>query len=82
MQIKIFSRNKIEEVINDEALAKDVLSNASVISFYDPPSRRTGEVFKPVDYRDCGKPKTLLQYIDAHQFHLPEALLRYRVNHS
>lgn len=58
MTIKIFSRNAIEEILdNDELVEKENLNHTAVISFYDPPSRRTREVFEPVDYK--GKAKGL-----------------------
>ncbi len=46
MKIQIFSRKAIEELLQN-----DFPENTAVISFYDPPSKRTGEVFKPVDYK-------------------------------
>jgi len=52
MDIKIFSRKAIEEILNSEELTKkENLKNASVISFYDPPSRRNRMFFEPVDYK-------------------------------
>lgn len=46
MNIKIYSRENIENLIQGE-----FPKNTAIISFYDPPSKRTGEVFKPVDYQ-------------------------------
>lgn len=46
MKVKIYSRKAIEELLQG-----DFPKNTAVISFYDPPSKRTGEVFKPVDYK-------------------------------
>ena len=46
MKVQIYSRKAIEEL-----LQSDFPENTAVISFYDPPSKRTGEVFKPVDYK-------------------------------
>jgi len=52
MKVKIFSRNAIETILNNEELVENEnLKNTAIISFYDPPSRRTGEVFSPVDYK-------------------------------
>lgn len=46
MKVYIYSRKAIEEL-----LQSGFPENTAVISFYDPPSKRTGEVFKPVDYK-------------------------------
>lgn len=46
MKVQIYSRKAIEELLQG-----DFPKNTAVISFYDPPSKRTGEVFKPVDYK-------------------------------
>ncbi len=46
MKVKIYSRKAIEELLQSQ-----FPDNVAVISFYDPPSKRTGEVFKPVDYK-------------------------------
>ncbi len=46
MKVQIYSRKAIEELLQG-----DFPANTAVISFYDPPSKRTGEVFKPVDYK-------------------------------
>ena len=46
MKVQIYSRKTIEEL-----LQSDFPKNTAVISFYDPPSKRTGEVFRPVDYK-------------------------------
>lgn len=45
MKVQVYSRESIEKL-----LKADFPSNTAVISFYDPPSKRTGEVFYPVDY--------------------------------
>lgn len=47
MQVSIFSRESIEELLQNQ-----FPDNTAVISFYDPPSKRTGEVFSPVNYSD------------------------------
>lgn len=46
MKVQIYSRKAIEELLQG-----DFPENTAVISFYDPPSKRTGELFKPVDYK-------------------------------
>lgn len=46
MKVQIYSRKAIEKLLQG-----DFPENTAVISFYDPPSKRTGEVFKPVDYK-------------------------------
>ena len=46
MRVQIYSRQAIEELLQD-----DFPKNTAVISFYDPPSKRTGEIFEPVDYK-------------------------------
>ncbi len=58
MEVKIYSREAIEKLLQGE-FPKDT----AVISFYDPPSKRTGEVFKPVDYK--GKPESVF-YVSIH----------------
>lgn len=45
MKVEIYSRKAVEELLKG-----DFPDNVAVISFYDPPSRRTGEVCRPVDY--------------------------------
>lgn len=45
MNVKIYSRKAIEELLKD-----NVLENTAVISFYDPPSKRNPKVTAPVDY--------------------------------
>lgn len=45
MQVDIYSREAIELLLKN-----DFPNNVAVISFYDPPSKRTGEIFQPVDY--------------------------------
>lgn len=46
MKVQIYSRKAIEELLNG-----DFPENTAVISFYDPPSIRTGETSVPVDYK-------------------------------
>lgn len=46
MKVQIYSRKAIEELLQG-----DFPKSTAVISFYDPPSKRTGEVYKPVDYK-------------------------------
>lgn len=46
MKVQIYSRKAIEEL-----LQSNFPENTAVISFYDPPSKRTGKVLKPVDYK-------------------------------
>ena len=58
MEVKIYSRKAVEELLQGE-----FPKNTAVISFYDPPSKRTGEVFKPVDYK--GKPESVF-YVSIH----------------
>ncbi len=58
MEVKIYSREAIEKLLQGE-----FPKNTAVISFYDPPSKRTGEVFKPVDYN--GKPESVF-YVSIH----------------
>lgn len=51
MNVKIYSRDAIEEILQDEELIQEgIFNNVAVISFYDPPNKRTGEVYEPVDY--------------------------------
>ncbi len=45
MQVDIYSREAIELLLKN-----NFPNNVAVISFYDPPSKRTGEIFQPVDY--------------------------------
>lgn len=45
MNVKIYSRKAMEELLKD-----NVLENTAVISFYDPPSKRNSKVSAPVDY--------------------------------
>lgn len=45
MKVEIYSREAIEKLLQGA-----FPENTAVISFYDPPSKRTGEIFKPVDY--------------------------------
>ena len=47
MQVSIYSREAIEKLLKEQ-----FPNNTAVISFYDPPSKRTGEVFSPVDYKN------------------------------
>lgn len=46
MKVQIYSRKAIEEL-----LQSNFPENTAVISFYDPPSKRTGKVLEPVDYK-------------------------------
>ena len=46
MQVQIFSRDAMEKLLKG-----DFPQNAAVVSFYDPPNIRTGEITKPVDYK-------------------------------
>ena len=50
MKVQIYSRKDVEEMLNGT-----FPENAAVISFYDPPDIRTGEVTVPVDYRGKAK---------------------------
>lgn len=52
MKVDIYSRKTVEELLKN-----DFPKNTAVISFYDPPNIRTGEISKPVDYK--GKPERL-----------------------
>ena len=45
MNVKIYSREAMEELLKD-----NVLKNTAVITFYDPPTKRNPEVCAPVDY--------------------------------
>lgn len=45
MKVQIYSRKAIEEL-----LQSDFPENTAVISFYDPPNIRTGEVYSSVDF--------------------------------
>jgi len=45
MKVRIFSREAVEELLKG-----GFPSRTAVISFYDPPSKRTGKFFHPVDY--------------------------------
>ena len=45
MNVTIVSRKVAEELLQN-----GFPKNVAVISFYDPPSKRTGEITKPVDY--------------------------------
>ncbi len=45
MEVQIFSREAAEKLIHTA-----FPSQTAVISFYDPPSKRTGEGYRPVDY--------------------------------
>ena len=46
MKVNVCSRKAAEELVKTAEL-----NNVAVVSFYDPPSRRTGEVFSPLDYQ-------------------------------
>ena len=50
MEVQIYSRKAIEELLRG-----DFPDNVAVISFYDPPSKRTGKVYTPVDYKGKAK---------------------------
>lgn len=52
MKVDIYSRKAVEELLKN-----DFPKNTAVISFYDPPNIRKGEISKLVDYK--GKPKRL-----------------------
>lgn len=52
MEVQIYSRKAMED-----RLQGAFPNSTAVISFYDPPSKRTGEVFTPVDYRN--KPESV-----------------------
>lgn len=45
MNVKIYSRKAMEELLKD-----NVLENTAVISFYDPPSKKNSKIYVPVDY--------------------------------
>ncbi|MCI8332319.1 MAG: dual specificity protein phosphatase family protein [Clostridiales bacterium] len=45
MNVKIYSREAMEEFLKD-----NVLDNTAVITFYDPPTKRNPKGDKPVDY--------------------------------
>lgn len=45
MDVKIYSRDAIEELLQD-----DFPKNVAVITFYDPKSKRTPQNYVPVDY--------------------------------
>lgn len=52
MNVKVYSRKAIEEVLQDDELIQEgIFDNVAVISFYDPPNKRTGEVYEPVNYK-------------------------------
>lgn len=46
MKVDIYSRKAVEELLKN-----DFPKNTAVISFYDPPNIRTGEISMPVDYK-------------------------------
>lgn len=50
MKVHIYSRKDVEEMING-----DFPKNSAVISFYDPPNIRTGEISVPVNYKGKAK---------------------------
>ena len=52
MKVSIYSREAVEELLKND-FPKDTV----VISFYDPPNIRTGEISTPVDYK--GKPERI-----------------------
>ena len=45
MKVRIFSREAMEKLLKE-----GLPENTAVISFYDPPSKRTPEDYEPVDY--------------------------------
>lgn len=45
MKVQIYSRQTIEELLKNS-----FPENTAVISFYDPPNIRTGEVYSPVNF--------------------------------
>ena len=47
MKVSIYSRKAVEELLKN-----DFPKNTAVISFYDPPNIRTGEISKPVVYSE------------------------------
>ena len=47
MKLSIYSRAAVEKLIED-----DFPENTAVISFYDPPSKRTLKDYAPVDYQN------------------------------
>ena len=54
MKVSIYSREEIEKLIG-----KGFPEKTAVISFYDPPNIRTGEISEPVDYK--GLPERIFQ---------------------
>lgn len=52
MKVSIYSREAVEELLKN-----DFPKDTAVISFYDPPNIRTGEISTPVDYK--GKPERI-----------------------
>lgn len=46
MKVSIYSREAVEELLKN-----DFPKDTAVISFYDPPNIRTGEISTPVDYK-------------------------------
>ena len=54
MKVSIYSREEIEKLIS-----KGFPEKTAVISFYDPPNIRTGEISEPVDYK--GLPERVFQ---------------------
>lgn len=51
MKIEIYPRERLELL-----LQKNCLEGAAIISFYDPPSKRTPREYKPVDFTSCKNP--------------------------
>ncbi len=47
MEVQIYSREAIEKLLQGE-----FPKNTAVICFYTPPSKRSVDAFKPVDYKD------------------------------
>ncbi len=52
MKVSVYSREAVEELLKN-----DFPKDTAVISFYDPPNIRTGEISTPVDYK--GKPERI-----------------------
>ena len=51
MKVSVYSREAIEQLLKEQ-----FPNNTAVISFYDPPSRRTGEIYeRPVNYMNKAK---------------------------
>lgn len=72
MNVDIYSRKAVEEL-----LEKGFPENTAVISFYDPPNKRTGEVTKPVDYQGKAERVFYIPIYDIDIEVLPEFDLTY-----